>query len=182
MPATTVGKRPAPPHTSAPKEASRPSPSASTTKPSSNETTPQPTNTRKRKKPRRDSTEEVKERGEGEEEGGTGEGGATTSTTGDDEREGGGEESSAAPSSSSPHSRFLLFVGNLPYRCQVEDVQRLFASSHATAVRMPTDKQSPPLTHTVTPLPFSHLLPIPPPSLSHAVPFSPCGVAVMAPW
>ena len=36
--------------------------------------------------------------------------------------------------------RFLVFVGNLPFRCVEEDVRRLFAAMHVLDVRMPTDK------------------------------------------
>ena len=51
--------------------------------------------------------------------------------------------------------RYLLFVGNLPYRCAAEDVRRLFAAMDVIGVRMPTDKlyghsgHSPPHAHVV---------------------------------
>lgn len=62
----------------------------------------------------------------------------------------GEEKASGDAASSAPPSahRFIVFVGNLPYRVKKEDVEGLFKSMHVTGIRMPTDKQSTDTHHT----------------------------------
>jgi hypothetical protein len=102
---------------------------------------------RRRKRKRRIEGEE--EEGEGEEERGTGreqEGGDQVTTTAPLHHEG------VVTSSPSPPSvrRFIVFVGNLPYRVKKEDVEGMFKSMNVTAIRMPTEKESDNQSHNTT--------------------------------
>jgi nucleolar protein 6 len=50
--------------------------------------------------------------------------------------------SSSVVRPSSVKSRYILFVGNLPYRCSSDDLKQYFHSLSINAIRLPTDKDT----------------------------------------
>ena len=60
----------------------------------------------------------------------------------DAERGVGESPSDPSPESAPPRRRFIVFVGNLPYRVSASDVERLFSAMRPVGCRLPTDKDN----------------------------------------
>ena len=58
------------------------------------------------------------------------------------EAEDGGAVESADAGAAGARRRYIVFVGNLPYRVSVGDVERLFSAMRPVGCRLPTDKDN----------------------------------------
>ena len=60
----------------------------------------------------------------------------------EDEQQQQAEERAESAAAVGARRRYIVFVGNLPYRASVGDVQRLFGAMKPVGCRLPTDKNN----------------------------------------